>query len=176
MGVFLHSQGGWITGKKEKGTLIKYSGYMYAHTGRGDARKKSRSFLFYLFTKINYIYNHLTVHKVRGLTIDASLPSPPTADIAGNGESEAGERPVQCLAVDVLDAGKFLSTGRLQDRGKWQPQPLLPLPRPLPATHRNERKCTLVILARDLLLLDLDILDNDRPSVAVTSSLRIPSP
>ena len=51
MGVFLHSQGGWITGKKEKGTLIKYSGYMYAHTGRGDARKKSRSFLFYLFTK-----------------------------------------------------------------------------------------------------------------------------
>jgi hypothetical protein len=31
------SQGGWIAGKKEKGTLIKFSGYMYARTGRGDA-------------------------------------------------------------------------------------------------------------------------------------------
>ncbi len=35
--------------------------------------------------------------------------------------------------------------------------------------HRDERKCTLVILARDLLLLDLDIVDDDRPSVAVAS-------
>jgi len=42
--------------------------------------------------------------------------------------------------------------------------------------HRDERKCTLVILARILLLLDLDILDNDRPSVAIVSPLRIPSP
>ena len=42
--------------------------------------------------------------------------------------------------------------------------------------HRDERKCTLVILARDLILLDLDIVDVERPSVAVTSPLRIPSP
>jgi hypothetical protein len=42
--------------------------------------------------------------------------------------------------------------------------------------HRDERKCTLVILARDLLLLDLDIVDDDRPSVAVASPSRIPSP
>jgi hypothetical protein len=42
--------------------------------------------------------------------------------------------------------------------------------------HRNERKCTLVILAHDLLLLDLDIVDDDRPSVAITSPSRIPSP
>ena len=42
--------------------------------------------------------------------------------------------------------------------------------------HRDERKCTLVILARDLLLLDLDIVNDDRPSVAVASPLRIPSP
>jgi hypothetical protein len=42
--------------------------------------------------------------------------------------------------------------------------------------HRDERKCTLVILARDLLLLDLDIVNDDRPSVAVTSPSRISSP
>ena len=42
--------------------------------------------------------------------------------------------------------------------------------------HRNERKYTLVILARILLLLDLDIVDKDRPSVAVASPSRIPSP
>ena len=42
--------------------------------------------------------------------------------------------------------------------------------------HRDERKCTLVILARDLLLLDLDIVEDDRPSVAVTSPLRITLP
>jgi hypothetical protein len=42
--------------------------------------------------------------------------------------------------------------------------------------HRDKRKCTLVILARDLLLLDLDIVDDDRPSVAVASPSRIPSP
>jgi hypothetical protein len=42
--------------------------------------------------------------------------------------------------------------------------------------HRDKRKCTLVILVRDLLLLDLDIVEDDRPSVAVTSPLRIPSP
>jgi hypothetical protein len=42
--------------------------------------------------------------------------------------------------------------------------------------HRNERKCTLVILVRDLLLLDLDIVKDDRPSVAVTSPSRIPLP
>jgi hypothetical protein len=41
--------------------------------------------------------------------------------------------------------------------------------------HRNERKCTLVILAHDLLLLDLDIVEDYWPSVAVTSPLRIPS-
>ncbi len=42
--------------------------------------------------------------------------------------------------------------------------------------HRDERKCTLVILARDLLLLDLDIVKDNRPSVAVVSPSRIPSP
>jgi hypothetical protein len=42
--------------------------------------------------------------------------------------------------------------------------------------HRDERKCTLVILARDLILLDLDIFDVERPSIAVASPLRIPSP
>jgi len=42
--------------------------------------------------------------------------------------------------------------------------------------HRDERKCTLVILARDLLLLDLDIVGDDRPSAAVASPSRIPSP
>jgi hypothetical protein len=42
--------------------------------------------------------------------------------------------------------------------------------------HRDERKCTFVILARDLLLLDFNIVQDDRPSVAVTSSSRIPSP
>ena len=31
------SRGGWIAGKKEKGTLIKFSGYMYVRTGRGGA-------------------------------------------------------------------------------------------------------------------------------------------
>jgi hypothetical protein len=42
--------------------------------------------------------------------------------------------------------------------------------------HRDERKCALVILARDLLLLDLDIVEDDRPSVAVASPSRIPLP
>jgi hypothetical protein len=42
--------------------------------------------------------------------------------------------------------------------------------------HRDERKCTLVIFACDLLLLNLDIADDDRPSVAVASPSRIPSP
>ena len=42
--------------------------------------------------------------------------------------------------------------------------------------HRDERKCALVILARDLLLLDLDIIEDDRPSVAVASPSRIPLP
>jgi hypothetical protein len=42
--------------------------------------------------------------------------------------------------------------------------------------HRDERRCTLVILAHDLLLLDLDIVEDDRPSVAVASPLRIPLP
>ena len=42
--------------------------------------------------------------------------------------------------------------------------------------HPDERKCTLVILARDLLLLDLDVVDNDRPSVSFVSPSRIPSP
>ena len=42
--------------------------------------------------------------------------------------------------------------------------------------HRDERKCNLVILARDLLLLDLDVVDNDRPSVFFMSPSRIPSP
>jgi hypothetical protein len=35
--------------------------------------------------------------------------------------------------------------------------------------HRDERKCTLVILACDLLLLNLDIIEDDRPSVAFES-------
>ena len=42
--------------------------------------------------------------------------------------------------------------------------------------HHDERKCTLVILARDLLFLDLDIVEDDRPSVAVASPSRIPLP
>jgi hypothetical protein len=42
--------------------------------------------------------------------------------------------------------------------------------------HRDERKCALVILARDLLLLDLDIAEDDRPSIAVASPSRIPLP
>ena len=42
--------------------------------------------------------------------------------------------------------------------------------------HCNERKCTFVLLACDLLLLDLDIGDNDQPCVAVASSLHIPLP
>ena len=41
--------------------------------------------------------------------------------------------------------------------------------------HRNEKKCTFVILAHNLLLLDLDIVDDDRPSIAVASPSRIPS-
>ena len=41
--------------------------------------------------------------------------------------------------------------------------------------HRDKRKCTLVILARNLLLLNLDIVDNDRPSVTVALPLCIPS-
>jgi hypothetical protein len=40
----------------------------------------------------------------------------------------------------------------------------------------RRRKFTLVILARDLLLLDLDIVKDDRPSVAVASPSRIPLP
>ena len=40
--------------------------------------------------------------------------------------------------------------------------------------HHNKRKCTFVILARDLLLLDLDIVNDDRPSVAVASPSHIP--
>ncbi len=39
--------------------------------------------------------------------------------------------------------------------------------------HLNERKCTFAILLHDLLLLDLDIVDDDRPSVAVVSLSRI---
>ncbi len=42
--------------------------------------------------------------------------------------------------------------------------------------HRDERKCALVILAHDLLLLDLDIVKDDRPSIAVASPSRIPLP
>jgi hypothetical protein len=42
--------------------------------------------------------------------------------------------------------------------------------------HRDKRKCTLVILARDLLLLDLDIIEDDRPSASVTLPSRNPSP
>jgi hypothetical protein len=41
--------------------------------------------------------------------------------------------------------------------------------------HRDERQCTLVILVRDLLLLDLDIVEDDRPSVAVATPSPIPS-
>jgi hypothetical protein len=37
--------------------------------------------------------------------------------------------------------------------------------------HRDKRKCTLVILARNLLLLNLNIVDNDRPSVTVALPL-----
>jgi hypothetical protein len=42
--------------------------------------------------------------------------------------------------------------------------------------HRDERQGTLVILAHDLVLLDLDIVEDNRPSVALTSPSRIPLP
>jgi hypothetical protein len=42
--------------------------------------------------------------------------------------------------------------------------------------HRDKRRCTLVILAHDLLLIDLDIVEDDRPSVAVASPSRISLP
>jgi hypothetical protein len=42
--------------------------------------------------------------------------------------------------------------------------------------HRHERKRTLVILTRNLLLLDLDIVEDDQPSIAVATPSRIPSP
>jgi hypothetical protein len=42
--------------------------------------------------------------------------------------------------------------------------------------HRDKRKCALVILVHNLLLLDLDVVDDDRPSVAVASPSRIPLP
>ena len=42
--------------------------------------------------------------------------------------------------------------------------------------HRDERKCTLIILTHDLLLLNLNIIVDDRPSIAVASPSRIPSP
>jgi hypothetical protein len=41
--------------------------------------------------------------------------------------------------------------------------------------HRNERKCTLFKLARDLLLLNLDIVEDDLPSVAIVKPSPIPS-
>jgi hypothetical protein len=41
--------------------------------------------------------------------------------------------------------------------------------------HRDERNCTLVILARDLLLLDLDIVKDDRPFASVSTPSPIPS-
>jgi hypothetical protein len=42
--------------------------------------------------------------------------------------------------------------------------------------HCNEKKCTLVILTCDLLLLDLDIVDNNRPYVAIASPSHIMMP
>ena len=42
--------------------------------------------------------------------------------------------------------------------------------------HCDERKCTFVLLAHNLLLLDLDISDDDWPCVAVASPLHIPLP
>jgi hypothetical protein len=42
--------------------------------------------------------------------------------------------------------------------------------------HRDEKKCALVILARNLLLLDLDIAEDDRPSIDVASPSCIPLP
>ena len=42
--------------------------------------------------------------------------------------------------------------------------------------HHDKRKYTFVILARNLLLQDLDIVDDNRPSVAIASPLCIPSP
>jgi hypothetical protein len=40
--------------------------------------------------------------------------------------------------------------------------------------HRDEKNCTLVILARDLLLIDLDIVKDDLPFAAVLTPLPIP--
>ena len=42
--------------------------------------------------------------------------------------------------------------------------------------HCNEKKCTFVILTCDLLLLDLDIVDNNRPYVAIASPSHIMMP
>ena len=42
--------------------------------------------------------------------------------------------------------------------------------------HCNERKCTSLILVRDLLLLDLDIVNDDRPSIAIALPSHIPWP
>ena len=38
--------------------------------------------------------------------------------------------------------------------------------------HQDKRKCTFIILTRDLVLLDLDIVNNDRPSIAVASPMK----
>ncbi len=42
--------------------------------------------------------------------------------------------------------------------------------------HCNERKCTFVVLTRNLLLLDLDISDDNQPCVAIALLLHIPLP
>ncbi len=42
--------------------------------------------------------------------------------------------------------------------------------------HRNKRKCTFIIIVHNLLLLHLNIVNNDWPSVAAKSSSHIPLP
>ena len=42
--------------------------------------------------------------------------------------------------------------------------------------HCNKRKCTFILLPRNLLLLDLDIGDNNQPSIAVALPLHFPTP
>jgi hypothetical protein len=75
----------------------------------------------------------------------------------------AGCRIISCcpLLLELTSSEPLILDEEVRMQGEW---------------HCDERKCTLVILARDLLLLNLDIVEDDRPSVAVATPSRIPSP